>query len=122
MWALRVIPVFVSGRPRLTIGIFSLPDHFLPPRERLVNLDSLEPSSFFQIESRLDPFAWIVRVDFRELSTGLYTVIKKQPGVGSFIVPVFALLSDAILRERDLQTIGIRWIWISYPRHGKGFT
>ena len=40
MWALRIIPIFVSGRPRLTIGIFNLLDDFLSPRERLVNLDS----------------------------------------------------------------------------------
>jgi hypothetical protein len=47
MWALRIIPVFVSGRPRLTIGIFNLLDDFLSPRERLENLVSLEPSSVF---------------------------------------------------------------------------
>src|ERR1044071_5009704 len=96
MWSVRIIPVFVNSGPRFTIGIFNLLDDVLSPWKPFINLDSLQPSPLFQLESCLDPFAWIVWINLRELSTGLHTIVKECPTVGAFIVPVFGCLCCSV--------------------------
>jgi hypothetical protein len=59
MWAVRILKILVSGYLGSAIGILNLLDDVLSPRERFEDLNSLQPLVLFQIESRLNAFAWI---------------------------------------------------------------